>query len=347
MAATTPLWTPHIHAERRPMLRLRGEIVHALRDLFAELAFVEVETPALQVSPGNEIHLQAFGTELAHADRRDRRFLRTSPEFACKKLIAAGERRIVEFARVFRNGERSALHHPEFTMLEWYRANEPYETIIDDCFAVIAQVASTAGSRQFVWRGQAADPFASPERITVANAFARHAGIDLLATLSEDDGPDREQLAAYAGDAGIVIAEDDTWGDIFSRVMAEKIEPGLGLGCATILDEYPAEMSALARPKASDPRVAERFEIFLCGVELANGFGELTNAGEQRRRLLAQMDAKYRIYHERYPIDDDFISALRIMPPASGVALGLDRLVMLAAGATHIEQVLWAPVAEL
>ena len=329
------------------MLRMRGEIVHALRDLFAELAFVEIETPALQVSPGNEIHLQAFGTDLAHADRRDRRYLRTSPEFACKKLIAAGERRIVEFARVFRNGERSALHHPEFTMLEWYRADEPYDTIMDDCIAVIAQAASTAGSRQFVWRERVADPFASPERITVAHAFARHAGIDLLATLSKDDRPDREQLAVRASDAGVAIAADDTWGDIFSRVMAEKIEPHLGLGRATILDEYPAEMSALARPKAGDPRVAERFEIFLCGVELANGFGELTDADEQRRRLLAQMDAKDRIYNERYPIDDDFINALRIMPPASGVALGLDRLIMLAAGATHIEQVLWVPVADL
>jgi elongation factor P--(R)-beta-lysine ligase len=329
------------------MLRMRGEIVRALRDLFAEFGFVEVETPALQVSPGNEIHLQAFGTELVHADRRDRRYLRTSPEFACKKLIAAGERRIVEFARVFRNGERSALHHPEFTMLEWYRAHEPYETIMDDCIAVIAQVASTAGSRQFVWRERSADPFAGPERITVAHAFAEHAGIDLLATLSEDDGPDREQLAAAAHDAGVAIAEDDTWGDIFSRVMAERIEPHLGLGRATILDEYPAEMSALARPKASDPRVAERFEIFLCGVELANGFGELTDADEQRRRLLAQMDTKQRIYNERYPVDDDFISALRIMPPTSGVALGLDRLIMLAAGATHIEQVLWVPVADL
>jgi lysyl-tRNA synthetase class 2 len=329
------------------MLRMRGEIVHALRDLFAELAFVEIETPALQVSPGNEIHLQAFGTELGDADRHDRRYLRTSPEFACKKLIAAGERRIVEFARVFRNGERSALHHPEFTMLEWYRADEPYDTIMDDCIAVIAQAASTAGSRQFVWRERVADPFASPERITVAHAFARHAGIDLLATLSEDDGPDREQLAARASDAGVAIAADDTWGDIFSRITAEKIEPHLGLGRATILDEYPAEMSALARPKAGDPRVAERFEIFLCGVELANGFGELTDADEQRRRLLAQMDAKDRIYSERYPIDDDFINALRIMPPASGVALGLDRLIMLAAGATHIEQVLWVPVADL
>jgi lysyl-tRNA synthetase class 2 len=329
------------------MLHMRGEIVRALRDLFAELAFVEVETPALQVSPGNEIHLQAFGTELAHADRRDRRYLRTSPEFACKKLIAAGERRIVEFARVFRNGERSALHHPEFTMLEWYRAHEPYETIMDDCIAVIAQAASTAGSRQFVWRERSADPFASPERVTVAHAFAQHAGIDLLATLSEDDGPDRELLAAGASNAGVAIAEDDTWGDIFSRVMAETIEPHLGIGRATMLDEYPAEMSALARPKAGDPRVAERFEIFLCGVELANGFGELTDADEQRRRLLAQMDAKEHIYHERYPIDDDFISALRIMPPTSGVALGLDRLIMLAAGATNIEQVLWVPVAQL
>jgi elongation factor P--(R)-beta-lysine ligase len=347
MAARTPLWTPQIHAERRPMLRMRGEIVRDLRDLFAELEFVEVETPALQVSPGNEIHLQAFGTELAHADRRDRRYLRTSPEFACKKLIAAGEQRIVEFARVFRNGERSALHHPEFTMLEWYRANEPYRTLMDDCMAVIECAAQTAGSRQFVWRERSVDPFASPERITVAKAFARHAGIDLLGTLSEDDGPDRERLAACASDAGVAIAEDDTWGDIFSRVMAEKIEPCLGVGRATILDEYPAEMSALARPKASDPRVAERFEIFLCGVELANGFGELTAADEQRRRLLAQMDAKDRIYHERYPIDEDFISALRIMPPTSGVALGLDRLVMLAAGATHIEQVMWVPVAEL
>jgi elongation factor P--(R)-beta-lysine ligase len=328
------------------MLRVRGEIVRSLRDYFAELDFVEVETPALQVSPGNEIHLQAFATELAHAGRRDRRFLRTSPEFACKKLLAAGEQRIVEFARVFRNGERGPLHHPEFTMLEWYRVREPYDLLMDDCMAVIARAAKTAGSRQFSWQGRTADPFASPERITAAEAFARHAGIDLLATLTEG-GADRGQLAARASEAGVAIADDDTWGDIFSKVMAQMIEPPLGLGRATILDEYPAGMSALARPKASDPRVAERFEIFLCGIELANGFGELADADVQRRNLIAQMDAKERIYHERYPIDEDFIGALRIMPQASGVALGLDRLVMLAAGATHIEQVMWAPVAEL
>ena len=342
----TPLLTPHRHAERRHILLARGEIVGALRAYFAERAFVEVETPALQVSPGNEIHLQAFSTELAHAGRRERRYLRTSPEFACKKLVAAGERRIVEFARVFRNGERSPLHHPEFTLLEWYRANEPYDAVIDDCIAVIARAAETTGTRSFTWRGRAADPLAPPERLTVAEAFARHAGIDLLATLTPE-GPDRRALAAKAKEAGVATAADDSWGDIFSRVMVERIEPQLGNGRPTILDEYPAAMSALARPKSSDPRVAERFEIFLCGVELANGFGELTDADEQRRRLMAQMDSKERIYNERYPIDEDFISALRIMPAACGVALGLDRLVMLAVGATHIEQVLWAPVAAL
>jgi len=346
MAARTPLWTPRIHAERRPMLLLRGEIVRALREHFADLEFVEVETPALQISPGNEVHIQAFRTELAYAGRRDRRFLRSSPEFACKKLLAAGERRIVEFARVFRNGERTPLHHPEFTMVEWYRAHGQYDLLMDDCMALIARAAQTAGSRQFAWQERIADPLAAPERITVAQAFSLHAGIDLLATLS-DNGPDRPQFAAAASDAGVAISHDDNWGDIFSRVMAEKIEPHLGLGRATILDEYPSAMSALARPKASDPRVAERFEIFLCGVELANGFGELVDANEQRRRLNAQMEEKDRIYRERYPIDEDFIDALRIMPPACGVALGLDRLVMLAAGATHIEQVMWTPVAEL
>jgi lysyl-tRNA synthetase class 2 len=346
MASRPPLWTPRIHAERRGTLLARGDIVRAVRDLFAALDFVEVETPALQVSPGNEIHLQAFKTELAYAGLSDHRYLRTSPEFACKKLLAAGERRIVEFARVFRNGERGPLHHPEFTMVEWYRAHDPYDLLMDDCAAVIACAAKTAGSRQFSWKGCIADPLAPPERITVAEAFAQHADIDLLATLT-DEGPDRRQLAAQANEAGVATADDDTWGDIFSRVMVEKIESHLGLGRATILDEYPTAMSALARPKASDPRVAERFEVFLCGIELANGFGELTDANEQRRRLLAQMAEKDRIYHERYPIDEDFIDAVGMMPPACGVAFGLDRLVMLAVGATHIEQVMWSPVAEL
>jgi lysyl-tRNA synthetase class 2 len=192
--------------------------------------------------------------------------------------------------------------------------------------------------------GRAADPLAAPERLTVAEAFDRHAGIDLLATLG-GSAPDRDALAASAGAAGIRIAPDDTWGDIFSRVLVERIEPNLDNGRATLLAEYPAQLAALARPKASDPRVAERFELYACGVELANAFGELTDAALQRRRLEAEMAEKQRIYGERYPIDEDFLAALAHMPPACGAALGFDRLAMLATGASRIEQVIWTPVA--
>ena len=281
MAGQSPFWDRRAHADRRPVLIARGRITAALRGWFAARDFVEVETSALQVSPGNETHLHAFATERVSPDGTSaRRYLRTSPEFACKKLLSAGEPRIVEFARVFRNRERGALHAPEFTMLEWYRAGTPYEALMEDCAAIIA------------------------------------------------------------------LAADDTWGDIFSRVLVERIEPRLGLGRATVLYEYPAALSALARPKPSDPRVAERFELYVCGVELANGFGELTDPLEQRRRLSAEMAEKERIYGERYPLDEDFLAALAEMPHAAGVALGLDRLVMLATGAPHIDHVMWTPAAE-
>jgi lysyl-tRNA synthetase class 2 len=323
----------------------RGQITRAVRDLFAVMEFTEVETSIIQVSPGNETHVHAMPTDLIAADRCDRRYLRTSPEFACKKLLAAGERRIFEFARSFRNRESGPLHHPEFTMLEWYRAHGHYNLLIDDCMAVVACAAQVAGARQFSHGGRSADPFAGPECLTVAEAFERFAGIDLLATLPPQ-GPDRRQFALLANAAGVNIPCEDDWGDIFSRVLVEKIEPHLGVGRATVLKEYPAKMSALARPKPGDPRVAERFELYICGVEIANGFGELTDAMEQRRRLAAQMTEKDRIYKERYPIDDDFIAALRLMPPSCGVALGFDRLVMLATGAIRIDQVMWTPVDE-
>jgi lysyl-tRNA synthetase class 2 len=344
MAETSPWWAPHVHADRRPALLARGRILAALRGWFSAHEFIEVETPALQISPGNEAHLHAFATGLAGPDGAKRPlYLRTSPEFACKKLLAAGEPRIVEFARVFRNRERGALHHPEFTMVEWYRANEPYRALMEDCAAILVLAAEAAGTTQFSFRGKAADLFATPERITVAEAFNRFAGLDLLASLSRGE-PDRDRFARDATAAGIRIAADDTWGDIFSRVLVERIEPNLGLGRVTILDEYPSALAALARP-ARDPRVAERFELYVCGVELANGFGELTDASEQRRRLEQEMAEKERRYGERYPIDGDFLAALATMPPASGIALGFDRLVMLATGAPRIEQVLWAPVA--
>jgi lysyl-tRNA synthetase class 2 len=344
MADRSPFWARQVHADRRPVLIGRARILAALREWFAVRDFVEVETSSLQVSPGNETHLHAFATDIVSPGGEPaRRYLRTSPEFACKKLLCAGEPRIVEFARVFRNRERGALHAPEFTMLEWYRAHAPYEALMEDCAAVIAVAAAAAGTKQLTFRGRETDPFAAPEYLTVVEAFARHAAIDLAASLS---GPDRAGLAAAAAEAGIRLADDDNWGDIFSRVLVERIEPRLGLGRATVLYEYPAALSALARPKASDPRVAERFELYIGGVELANGFGELTDPVEQRRRLAAEMAEKERIYGERYPLDEDFLAALAEMPPASGVALGLDRLVMLATGAPHIDHVMWTPAVE-
>jgi len=299
-------------------------------------------TNILQISPGNETHLHAPRTELTAANGdRMARYLRTSPEFACKKLLAAGETRIFEFARVFRDRERGRLHLPEFTMLEWYRANEAYECVMADGIVLIAHAAQATGIGQFSFRGKIADPFAEPEMLKVTAAFERFAGIDLLATIDDGEG-DRAKLAA-AADTKIRVAADDSWSDIFSKILVEYIEPNLGLGRLTILYEYPLPEAALARAASSDGRVAERFEIYACGVELANGFGELTDAAEQRRRFTLAMDEKQRRYGERYPLDEDFLAAVACMPEASGVALGFNRLVMLASGATSVDQVVWTP----
>jgi lysyl-tRNA synthetase class 2 len=337
-------WAADNHADRRPLLLARARIVAAIRRWFAAQGFVEVEPAILQVSPGNETHLHAFATELTAPDGARRRlYLHTSPEFACKKLLAAGERCIFAIVPVFRNRERGALHHPAFTMLEWYRVGAPYEALMEDCAALLATAARAAGSTLLRWQDNSADPFATPDRLSIAAAFHRHAGIDLALT----DGPDRMRLAAAAAAAGIRVAGDDTWEDVFSRILIERVEPALGRGRPTILHDYPAVLAALARSKPQEPSLAERFELYACGVELVNGFGELCDAGEQRRRLVAQMAEKERIYGERYPIDEDFLTALARMPPASGAALGLDRLVMLATGARHIEEVIWTPLPEV
>ena len=318
-----------------------------MRDWFEAQGFTEVETPALQVSPGNEAHLHAFATEaIGNSGEPTPFFLHTSPEFTAKKLLASGERRIFEMARVWRNRERGPLHHPEFTMLEWYRAEEPYGAIMADCAALLRLAAQAAGVQTLTFRGRTTDPFTEPERLTVAEAFQRFAGVDLLATVAADGDTDRDSLAVAATGQGVRVAADDTWADVFSRVLVEKIEPHLGIGRATVLCEYPTAEAALARRTERDPRVAERFELYACGVELANCFGELTDPAEQRRRFEAEMAEKARVYGERYPLDEDFLAALAHMPQASGGALGFDRLVMLATGASRIEQVMWAPVAE-
>ena len=340
----SPWWSATRHADRKPFLMARAAITKAVRAWFDEQGFAEVETAILQVSPGNETHLHAPRTELIRSDgSRAQRYLRTSPEFAAKKLLAAGETKIFEFARVFRDRERGDLHLPEFTMLEWYRANTGYDAIMADTIVVIAHAAQATGIGQFSFRGKTADPFAEPELLTVAAAFEQFAGIDLLATIADGEG-NRAALAAAAG-GRVRVADDDTWSDIFSKVLVEHVEPRLGQGRLTVLFEYPVPEAALARAKASDPRVAERFEVYACGVELANGFGELTDAAEQRRRFASAMDEKARRYGERYPLDEEFLDAVAVMPEASGVALGFDRLVMLASGALRVDQVVWTPPA--
>ena len=327
-------WRADKLARRLPYLQARAAILAALRQWFADQGFVEVETPILQVAPGAEVHLAGFATEWKTPDGRGSlRWLHSSPEFAMKKLLAGGVPRLFQFARVFRNAEGSALHHPEFTMLEWYRAGAGYETIMEDC----AELLAATGAQQLSWQDKSCDPRAAPERLTVAEAFDRHAGVDLLATVGD--------AAALSRLSGVKRHDGDSWDDVFFRIMFEKIEPHLGVGRPTILSEYPISMAALARAKPDDGRVAERFELYACGVELANAFGELTDAAVQRARLKADMDEKERLYGVRWPVDEDFLAALEHgLPDCAGIALGFDRLVMLASGAEHIEDVLWLPV---
>jgi lysyl-tRNA synthetase class 2 len=346
LSAISPFWSPERHADRRPRLLARARILVALRQFFEGEGFLEVEPAILQASPGNETHLHGFSTEIvAPSGDRAAAFLHTSPEFAMKKLLAAGERRIFAFSRVFRNRERGALHAPEFTMLEWYRAGQLYEALMADGAAILKLAAETTGARRFAFRGREADPAAVPERLSVREAFLRHAGVDLFASMSADGRAlDRDLLASQTAAIGLRVAADDAWSDLFSRILVEKVEPNLGLGRPTILYEYPISEAALARPHPADPRLAERFELYACGVELANAFAELTDPAEQRRRFEADMAEKLRLYGEAYPIDEDFLAALAQMPPASGAALGFERLVMLSCGAARIEDVQWTPV---
>ncbi len=342
----SPWWTPSVHADRRPILLARNRIKSAIRRWFEDQGFVEVETGCLQVSPGNETHLHAFRTELIGTDLTALPYyLHTSPEFACKKLLAAGEAKIFTFAPAFRNRERGALHAPEFTMLEWYRAGAPYEQLWDDCAAILKIAADVSGQTDWTYRGRPCDLTQSHNSTTLDQAFLQFANIALY-EMFNGTMPDAPKFARAAQGIGVKTAGDDTWSDIFARILTERIEPRVGLYRPEILCEYPTHEAALARPTVHDPLAAERFELYVCGVELANGFGELTDPTEQRRRFMIEMDEKARIYGERYPLDEDFLSALAHMPPASGCALGFDRLVMLATGAPTVDHVLWTPLAE-
>jgi lysyl-tRNA synthetase class 2 len=341
-----PPWNPAVFAARRPYLEARARIAGAIRAWFDAAGFVEVETPALQLSPGMEPHLKAFSTMLQTPEgERTLRHLHTSPEFAMKKLLVAGMTRIYQLAHVFRNAERGATHAPEFAMLEWYRAGGGLADLVQDCAALLRAACAAAGSGTLSFRGRVCDPFVPFEILPVADAFRRHCGFDLLATAPDPADPDLGLLAAAAAPLGIGPHDGDRWEDLFFRLMLERIEPHLGMGRPTVLSDYPISMAALARPKPGDPRVAERFELYACGVELGNAFGELTDAAVQRARFEADMALMERLYGNRYPIDEDFLKALAHgMPDSAGIAVGFDRLVLLATGAPDIASVMWLPV---
>ncbi|NKD54098.1 MULTISPECIES: EF-P lysine aminoacylase EpmA [unclassified Haematospirillum] len=324
-------WDADSLARRLPFLRARQNVMANIRTFFAARDFLEVETPALQCSPGLEPHLKAFRTVLEDPDGGERTFyLHTSPEFAMKKLLAGGLPRLFQIARVFRNGERSDTHHPEFTMLEWYRAQASYTDLMVD----VEELFTAVGILQPV------------SRLTVQDAFLRYAGIDLLSTVSDpsDPAPPPDRLRAEASRIGVYTGAGDRWDDVFFHIFLDRIEPSLGCDGPVILYDWPASMAALSRRSAVDPRVCERFEVYLNGVELANAFGELTDAAEQRRRFEHDMGLKQRLYGVRYPIDEAFMDAVSCLPECAGIALGVDRLVMAVAGASRITDVLWSEV---
>src|SRR5271165_326010 len=333
---TLPAWHPESLAARQPFLARRAVLTRAVRGFFDGRGYTEVETPYAVPAPGEEVHLRAFATTREHPDgTQEKLWLNTSPEFAMKRLLVAGAGPIFQFARVWRNGEASGLHAAEFTMLEWYRPNAGMDALIEETTTLVRDVLPAVVR----CRGITTD-LSRIERLTVAEAFARHAGVDLLAT--------GEDAAALAAAAGLRLREGETREDLFFRLLLERVEPSLGRRHPTFLTHWPAAQAGLARRDPSDPRVAERFELFICGIELANAFVELTDPVEQRARFQADRLRRHAVSGPDWALDEDFLAALEYgMPPSAGIALGFDRLAMLASGADRIGQVLWLPPPEV
>ncbi len=335
-------WQPHIFEEKQRYLRGRAQVIKAFRLFFDGNNFTEVDTPILQVCPVMDTHIHAFSTELKGLDLSKKKdmYLQTSPEFDMKKLLVAGMDNIYQICPVFRNAEGSDLHSPEFTLLEWYRAGADYNALMDDSVDILRHVAKTMMIKNYTYQGKTCDPFLDWQKISVCGAFSKYADIDLSLCLG-----DKSKFSDAAKAIDVRVTKEDSWDDIFHAIMAEKIEPYLGIDTPTILYDYPISMAALSRKSSNDPIFAERFELYVCGVELANAYSELTDVTEQRSRYEKEMSLKQSLYGERYPADDDFFRALEYgMTDSAGIALGVDRLVMLAVGASNIKDVLWAPV---
>jgi lysyl-tRNA synthetase class 2 len=323
-------------AARLPALTARARILRAVREHFAAQDFLEVETPARVPAPGQEVHLDAFPAGGG-------RFLITSPEYHMKRLVAAGAPRIFQIGRAFRAEEQGPQHQPEFTIIEWYRAHQPLLAIAEDCEALVRAAAIAAGTFPLLPArpGQTAAARVRVdgrfEVITVAEALARHAAIDLRGDETA------AVLADKARAAGIDLGGATAYDDVFFQIFLDRVEPHLGVGRPTFVFDWPLPLAALARRKPS-PRhpgieVADRFELYAGGLELANAFGELTDASEQRARFSEESALRAARGKTVYPLDEKLLAALPRMPETAGVALGFDRLVMLAIGAAEIRDV--------
>ncbi len=304
------------------LLRRRGLLAQGVRAFFTARGYAEVETPYAVVAPGEEVHLRAV--------QAGGLYLNTSPEFAMKKLLAGGSGPIFQMARVWRDEPHSATHAPEFTMLEWYSLRADMAALMDETEALLRAVLPP----EVTCRGITSS-LARFERITVAEAFSRYAGVDVLATAGD--------AAALADGAGVALRAGEDWEDLFFRLLLERIEPHLGQAHPTFLTHWPAAQAALARRCPQDARVAERFELYCCGIELANAFVELTDADEQRARFVADRARRHALYGPDWAMDEEFLAAVARLPPCAGIALGFDRLAMLATGAARISDVLWLP----
>jgi lysyl-tRNA synthetase class 2 len=338
-------------SRRQFVAQARNRFYAAIRDDFAREGFLEVETPLLVPAPGLEPHITAFEVpfvpETPHASARTL-YLHTSPEYAMKRLLAEGFERIFSLCKVFRNGEVARDHNPEFTLLEFYRTGASYAVIMDDVERLIRAGATALGVsevRRLDAKGvERAVPLGAPfERLTVREAIRSRTGIDIYDHL-DDRERGGESLAAAARSLGVHVSDQSkSFDDAFFHLFLERVEPTLGWERPTFLIDYPRSMASLSRIKRDDPRVAERFELYTAGLELCNGFSELNDAVEQRARLVDEQAQRREAGRAVYPLDERFIEAVGRMPEAGGVAMGLDRVLMLILGAREIAEVLLFP----
>lgn len=323
-------------------LKARYEIIRAIREFFHSQKFIEVETPLLVVSPGMEPHLEAFQTRFVTESGSESRelFLPTSPEFHMKRLLVRGHQRIFQITHSFRNGEVGGHHQPEFCMLEWYRANRDYTSIMRDTEELVFHVATHVVGSSVIGSGAGSIDLTPPwERLTVREAWQRYTGIDL------DRCSDATTLRREGQALNVeYLLDTDTYDEVYFKIFLSLIEPELGKTRPTILMEYPASMAALSRLKPEDPSVALRFEVYARGLELGNAFDELTDVNIQLQRCKEAQQEQIDQGKVPFPIDTAFIKALRDgMPPSAGIAVGVDRLVMLLLEKQSIEEVVAFP----